>query len=252
LRGQPATKLLAVLVGGIAVLSFGWSATEVVREVSRAPVGHYGSVPPEIRPLGEKSTWLVNWLAANTSKEGRVLFETSKGRIHDGAHMAGYYAASADREFIGGPYPFMFRAGFWDDFAFGEPLGTMSAERFEQLLHLYNVGWIVVHSGAAKRFLSSAPNVVQVGEHDDLRLYRVDGPLNYFLVGSGRVEARAINRLVLSDLDGPEIIVKCHFIPGLSGGSSAKVGPVAVPGALGSFVKVTPVTGARRVELFVQ
>jgi hypothetical protein len=253
LRAQaPTTKLLGVLVGAIAVLSFGWSATEVVREVSRAPVGHYGSVPPETRPLGEKSTWLLEWLAANTSKEGRVLFETSKGRIHDGAHMAGYYAASADREFIGGPYPFMFRAGFWDDFAFGEPLDAMSPDRFDQLVHLYNVGWIVVHSGAAKRFLSSAPNVVQVGEHDDLRLYRVDGPLSYFLAGNGRVEARGINRLVLSDLDGSEIIVKYHFVPGLSGGSSAKVEPVAVPGALGSFTKVTPVSGVRRVELFVQ
>lgn len=250
--GARSRQAAAVVAGGVAALSFGWSGAEVAREVSHAPLGHYGSMPPETRPVGDKSAWLVDWLRANTTTEGRILFETSLGRIHDHAHMAGYYATMADREFIGGPYPFMFRAGFWDDFAFGEPLHAMKAERLAQLLRAYNVGWIVVHSNAAKKYLANAAGVVPVAEREDLRIFRIDGPLDFFASGRGRIEARGINRLVLNDLDGADIVVRYHFVPGLAAvGNTAKVEPIVVPGALGPFVRVTPQPGIRRVELSV-
>ena len=96
---------MALATAAVVGLSFALSIREVVREVSYDPVGRYGSVPPEVRPLGPKSVWLLDWMARKTTAEGRVLFETSKGRIHDGAHIAGYLAVRAGRELIGGPYP---------------------------------------------------------------------------------------------------------------------------------------------------
>ena len=244
-------RALAVGIGGTCALSFGWSAWEVAREVSYAPIGHYGPVPPEVRSLGTKSTWLVNWLSANTTPDGRVLFETSKARIHDRAHMAGYYAITAGREFIGGPYPFMFYAGFWDGFAFGRPLDSMPVAEFQRNLDLYNVGWIVAHTTASQEYLASVPGVALVGEYDDLRAYRVERSLSYFLAGSGRVQERAINRVVLADLKGSEAVLKYHYISQLKADPPTKVEPFRVPGIPQPFVRLTSIA-APRVELSVR
>src|SRR5262249_604514 len=155
---------------------------EVSREVRYAPVGHYGAIPPEVRPLGDKSRWLVEWLKSNTTRDGGILFETSKARVHDGAHMAGYYRINSDREFLGGPYPFTFKADFWDETVFGRPIASVSHDQLRRLLDLYNVGWVVVHSQAAKQYFETAPGISLAAEHEDLRIYRAERSLSYFVV----------------------------------------------------------------------
>jgi hypothetical protein len=244
-------RAAGLALGGICSVSFAWSAAEVAREVSYAPVGHYGAVPPEVRPLGEKSQWLLGWLGANTTAEGRVLFETSMGRIHDRAHMAGYYALTSNREFIGGPYPFMFQASYWDGTPFNKPIESTSRTEFARDLRVYNIGWIVVHTAASKRYLASQPGVVESATHDDLTIFRVEQPLDFFLAGSGRVEARRINRLVLSDLKGEEVVVKYHFVKGLKADPPVTIEPFQVAGAARPFVRLRP-GGVARVELSVQ
>jgi len=244
-------RMLAAAIGVVCATSFGWSAWEVAREISYAPVGHYGPVPPEARNLGPKSKWLLNWLAVNTTSEGRVLFETSKARIHDRAHMAGYYAISADREFIGGPYPFMFSASFWDAFAFGKPIESIPVVEFSRYLDLYNIGWIVAHTTASKQYLGSVPLVVPVEDHEDLRAYRVGRPLSYFLAGSGRILERGINRVVLTDLEGSEVVIKYRYVAGLSADPPTKVEPLWLPDVSRPFVRLSSIAGPR-VELSVR
>ena len=237
--------------GILCASSFGWSAWELAREVSYAPVGHYGPIPPEVRGPGAKSRWLQNWLAENTTPEGRVMFETSRARIHDRAHMAGYYAITSRREFIGGPYPLMFFASYWDGFAFGKPLDLTSVDEFRRLLEIYNIGWIVAHSAKSRQYLSSVPGVVPAGEYDDLSTYRVQQPLSFFIAGSGRIEERGINRVVVADLKDAEVIIKYHYVAGLTADPPARIEQYRLPGIPQPFVRLTDIPGPR-LELSIR
>lgn len=241
-------RIALAAAGALCASSFGWSAWELAREVSYAPVGHYGPIPPEVRGLGAKSRWLIDWLAENTTAEGRVMFETSKARIHDRAHMAGYYAVTSRREFIGGPYALM---SYWDGFAFGKRLDQISVDEFRRLLEIYNIGWIVAHSVQSRQYLSIVPGVVPAGEYDDLRAYRVLQPLSFFIAGSGRIQERGINRVVLADLKGAEVILKYHYVAGLTADPSARIEEYRLPGIPQPFVRLTDIAGPR-VELSIR
>jgi hypothetical protein len=236
-----AGQLPRVIAAGFALVclgSFGFSATETVRELSRSNIGHYGAIPPEVRGVGTKSLWLIAWIKANTTPAGRVLFETSKGRIHDRAHMAGYYAVQTGREFVGGPYPYMLFPSFWDGEAFGRQLPSIPQEEFRRYLQLYNIGWIVTHSEVSHAYLAKLPGVELVATHQDLQIHRVQQPLSYFIAGSGEVEARAIDHLVLKNVKGADVILKYHYVPGLSVAAPARLEPVMLPGIPRPFVRI--------------
>ena len=95
-RSGKSTRLGASASLAAVFLVCGYYLNEVRREVSYEDLGHYGALPPQVAPIGDYSRWIIGWLERETSAEGRVLFETSKGRIYDGARMAGYYAYTSD------------------------------------------------------------------------------------------------------------------------------------------------------------
>jgi len=231
--------------------SFSLAAWELTRELSARPVGHYGQIPPEVRPLGEQSRWITGWLAANTTPDGRVLFETSKARVHENSHMAGYFAVASGREFIGGPYAEMFFAGFTDGMAFGRRLQDMTPSEFTRMLAAYNIGWIVVHSADSRRFLAGVPQVQAVESGHGIQTYKVHQPLSYFLAGSGQVQTRAVNRLVLTGLQGNEAILKYHYVRGLAADPAAIIEPYWVQGIPQPFTRITSITGDR-IELSIK
>ena len=179
-----------------------------------------------------------------------MLFETSKGRIHDHAHMAGYYAIATGREFIGGPYPFMLYPSFWDGEAFGRTMHSIPVEEFRRYLTLYNIGWIIAHTPQSQSFLATVPGVARAGTYQELNAYRVEQPLSYFLVGSGKVRERAINRVVLSDLSGSDAVIKYHYVPGLHADPPTRLAPFWVAGIRRPFVRLSAIAGSR-VELSV-
>jgi hypothetical protein len=230
-------------------LMVAYSANEVRQEVSWTHPAHYGAPPPEVRELGELSRWVLNWLNRDTSEQGRVLFETSEGRIHDGAHMAGYYAHEARREFIGGPYPFANFAGFWEATAFGKPMEQLSRPTFSQYLDVYNVGWILAHSTTAKRYLDNMPGVVPIAGYRELKAYRYDHPLSYFLVGSGKVIEQRTNNLVLDNIIGSEIVVKFHYLPGMKSDPPATILPIQVMDDPNPFIRI--LNPPKQIRLFM-
>jgi hypothetical protein len=244
-RRWAALAALAVIV-----VATSYSLLEVRQEISWTHVGHYGAAPPEIREVGDLSKWVVNWLEKETTPDARVLFETSKARFHDGAHMAGYYAYTAQREFIGGPYPFTNFAGFWDGFVFGKPLSQIPQQAFAQYLDTYNIGWMLVHSGESKTYLDQMPGVVPVAAYKGLKAYRCERRSSYFLRGSGRVDEQAINRIVLSDLDGSEIVIKFHYVPGLRSDPPADIVPIKLMDDPNPFIRI--LNPPKRIRLFMQ
>jgi hypothetical protein len=231
-------RAFAALGVAAAVLVSAILTWEVWREVTPGPQGRYGASPPQVKPLGEYSKWIIQWLERRTAPDARVLFENSLGRMHDNAHMAGYYAYETQREFIGGPYPFMHFASFWDDWIFGKRLSQVDFKELADYVSLYNIGWIVVHSAGAKRYFDAMPGVRLDDEHGSVRAYVIDREHSYFLTGTGRVQKRQHNLLVLTDLSGPEVVLKYHFVPGMTSEPPAQIDGVQKLDDPTAFVRI--------------
>lgn len=238
--GRPQ-QLVAVPLLAIAVTSLGYATWELSREISYRPTGHFGSLPPEVRGVGPRSAWLIEELRKRTTAEGRVLFETSVGRVFDNAHSAGYIARSASREFIGGPYPFMFEAGFWDGFAFGRSLNSMPEDEIRRDLDAFNIGWVVVQSSTARKFFSTKAWAVPISKFDGIEIYKVNRSLSFFWLGAGRVSLRETNKLVLTDLSGSSVVLKYVYVPGLTAKPSGTVRPFYVQGVRQPFIAVSSI-----------
>ena len=171
-----------------------------------------------------------------------MLFETSLARIHDGAHIAGLLARLSGREFIGGPYPYMFFAGFWDGHVFGKPIKEIDGAKFQSYLDLYNVGWVAAHSPESLRYLRALPFLREVTQIGAVHIYTVDRPLSYFLAGKGSINARVKNRVfVLQDLmRGSPIVLKYHYVKGLHAIDESPLTPVYLADDPQPFIKIVP------------
>lgn len=214
-RGVRRTGAVA---GFILAFSIGTILTwELWREVTPGSHGRFGSSPPQVKPLGDDTAWVIDFIKHYTASDARVLFETGMGRPHDHGHLAGYYAYQTKREFVGGPYPTMYFASFWDGSLFGKPIDEITYVQMAEYFKLYNIGQIIVFSDSAKRYFDGMKGVVHFySEHEKLRAYTVDGDYSYFFRGSGRIVTRDHNHLVLTDIIGELVVLKYHYVPGLS------------------------------------
>jgi hypothetical protein len=247
-----AVRMLAIAIAvsaafSIAALAF--FSREVWRELHPGASAYYGVEPPEVRGPGPLTLWAKVQLQQHTDAGARVMFEQSHARIHDGAHMAGYLAAHTDREFIGGAYPYLHFANFWDDTLFGSTSADLTPARLRHYLTLYNVGWVLVHSDHIKHYLAGFSDIVPIAARTPLVLYRVDTPHSFFLQGTGRVVARSINRIDLDDLDGETIVLKYHFVPGLQAWPPAAIDGVLMPGDPQPFIRIKHPAKALRLSV---
>jgi len=243
-------SIMIARIGLVLAMAVGvYAVNEVRREISYSDIGHYGVRPPEVKGLGDYSKWVLNWLERETTSAGRVLFEDSKSRIYDGAHLAGYYAYKTGREFIGGPLPFQHFAGFWDSWLFSKPIEKIDHEDFPKYMDLYNVGWIIAHSDETKHYLEQIPEIIPSDEFGGLKTYRIRRSLSYFIEGEGHILERSHNKLVLSDLSGEVIIIKYHYIPGLRTEPFAKIVPVQFMDDPNPFIEI--LNPPRQIVLFL-
>ena len=227
--------------GGVAVLAIA-IVDEVRREASYAPSGRYGSAPPEVRGLGTKGQAILEWLRSETRPEGRVLFETSLARVHDGGHIVGYLAMQSGREFIGGPYNNFF-AGTRDGWMFGRPLESIDQATFLAYLRLYNIGWIVVHSEKSKRYLAQfAGHVEPANRFEGLQTFVVKQELDFVQEGHASVRTAAYGKLVVDQRGtaGEPIVLKYHYVPGLRAVDGSPVEPVFLMDDPNPFIRVRP------------
>jgi len=235
-RGIIRLALVSAAFGAVAIAFY---LNEVRRELSPGTHGRYGDAPPEVREAGPLTRWALDQLRRETDTGARVMFELSHERVHDGAHIAGYLAVQSEREFIGGAYPYTHFANVWDDWMFGQALNSLPMERFQEYLELYNIGWVLAHSDALKRYLAGAPNVSQVSTKARLSLYRVGINHSFFAQGTGTVVARAVNRIDLAGLQGDVVVLKYHYVPGLRAEPYAKVDGVRLLDDPEPFVRIT-------------
>lgn len=232
--GLAAVPLVALLPLAVLVVR------EDVHEISSIPSGRYGKPPPEVRGLGENNQMLLQWIKDHTSKGGRILFETSLARVHDGAHIAGLLAYLSDREFIGGPYPYLFFAGFWDGHVFGKSIQTIDQAMFQRYLETYNVGWVMAHSSESVAYFNRLPILKFLTKIGPVYVYRVDRSLNYFLDGRGDVEVHDRALVVHVPEVGKPIVLSYHYIPKLNADDGSVITPVYIADDPQPFIKIVP------------
>lgn len=212
-RDHGARTIGVLILGALIAIYFG---REIFREITPGPHGRHGKAPPEISAPPPEVAHLENWIKTNTSPDGRILFETSLGRVHGGGHVAGYLAKTTQREFMGGAYPyFLSQMSCWDKTCFGRPLSTVTPDFFRRAIVTYNVGWIIAHSSELKRFLHGMHGIKMVDDFDGVSIFQVEGSRSFVQVGNGRVVSRDYNRIEFSGVSGPILILRYNWAPGL-------------------------------------
>ncbi|KFB70961.1 MAG: hypothetical protein AW09_003925 [Candidatus Accumulibacter phosphatis] len=223
---RPALRAVATLTAVVSVVPTSYAAYELAREVSYANIGHVGKKPPMIDGVGPYTIWLENWIRENTDGSSRILFEVSLPRVYDGGRITGYLALQTNREFIGGPYPYLHSASFQKGQAFGKALEKLPAELFMAYLDLYNIGWIIVNTPTNTNYIETLPNVQTVASHKEIRIYRVSQTPSYFLKGHGTITNRKFNRVEATDVTGDSIVLKYHYHDQLTILPQARIYPI--------------------------
>jgi len=216
-------------MGLVMVVFLRETGSEVFASADRP---RYAVSPPEVKGQGPLSADLVEFLRSRTDQNARVFFENSLGRVHDRGHMAGLYAWTADREFIGGPYPFTDFASAWDGYAFGRSYEELAPAALAPLLDAYNVRWMLCHSGPCKQAMSALPDVQAVGTWESVTAFERTKAPGFVAEGRARIATRCVNRIDLADVEGPRLVLRYHWVPGLVGWPEVTIEPVElVPGA---------------------
>ncbi|KQW90156.1 hypothetical protein ASC94_20690 [Massilia sp. Root418] len=229
-------KLVLALAGGALLLYVG---REMLREATPGAHGHYGQASHELAGPPQEVLQLEAWLREHTTAEGRILFETSLGRVHGGGHVAGLVALHTGRELIGGAYPFSLPlVSFWDRSAFGKPIADLTPQRLWQGLELYNVGWVAAHSPELRRAVAALPQASAVADIGPVRLYKLNRPLSFAAAGQARIAARAVNRLEVSGASGADLVLRYHWLPGLVASNGARLEPAPSAPGFPPFIRV--------------
>jgi hypothetical protein len=235
-RRSPASRsyiLPAIGACGLLAFLFNLFATEI-----RTTMLLRAGLRPELSAI-------VEWIKNGTPAEGRVLFEESgdeTGFVYDGAYLSSFIPHWTGRELIGGPINLYNDRHHFAEFHSGKflkkDLAMLTDDAIRNYFRLYNIGAVVAFYPASIQRLQSVPGLVTVDRRiGPVYLMRVNQPLSWFIQGEGKVKAR-LNRLELSDLKGKEIVLKYHWIKGLSASPPARIAPVKIYDDPIPFIKI--------------
>ncbi|HOX27523.1 MAG TPA: hypothetical protein PLQ76_00055, partial [bacterium] len=172
---------------------------------------------------------LTEFLKTNSPAGERIMLEDSGWNDSDGAppkygesHFPALLSDITGREFIGGPYPYVFLRHHYADFHDGKFLQKKLSEytdaEMRAALDSYNVGNIVCWSDECKNYFGRRESdFSKTGSFGKFLVYRRNSfTPSPFLVGSGYVFAdhRGIRCYGLEPVNG-KIVLKYHFYEGL-------------------------------------
>jgi hypothetical protein len=188
---------------------------------------------------------IVDWIKRETPAEARLLFEESGDEssfAYDRTYLSSFLPHLTGRQMIGGPINLYNDRHHFAEFHSGQlfkkDAQTLSDEQLRNYLRLYNIGAVVAFHPASLKKLQSIPGLVTVDERiGPIHLMKVHQPLTWFLEGTGDVRA-GFNRLELANLKGREVILKYHWVEGLTASPPAKIVPVNIADDPIPFIKI--------------
>jgi hypothetical protein len=131
------------------------------------------------------------------------------------------------RQLIGGPINLYNDRHHFAEFHSGQmfkrDVRTLTDDELLAYLRLYNIGAIVAFHPVSLRRLQASPGLVTLEQRiGPVHLMKVNQPLSWFMAGEGKINA-GLNRLELSELRGNEVILKYHWVKGLTASPPAKI-----------------------------
>ncbi|MDH3442620.1 MAG: hypothetical protein OEN50_01740, partial [Deltaproteobacteria bacterium] len=223
---------LALIVGGTAFL-FNLAATESLGKMRLRT-----QIRPEISAIAE-------WIKTESPVEGRVLFEESgdeSGFVYDGMYLSSFAAHWSGREFIGGPINLYNDRHHFAEFhtgkLFKKEIHRLGDEDIRNYFRLYNIGAVVAFHPASIQRLKSVAGLVSVHRRiGPVHLMKVNQPMSWFLKGDGKVEA-ALGGVKVTNVKDGEIILKYHWVEGLTGVPAVKMLPVMMQDDPIPFIRI--------------
>jgi len=188
---------------------------------------------------------IVEWIDRETPTNARLLFEESgdeTGFVYDRTYLSSFLPYLTGRQLIGGPINLYNDRHHFAEFhsgkLFQKKAQNISDSELLNYLRLYNIGAVVAFDPMSIQRLQSIPGLVTVEERiGPVHLMKVNQPLSWFLVGEGSVKA-SYNRLELSGLKGNEVVLKYHWVDGLTTVPLTRIEPVQVADDPIPFIKL--------------
>jgi hypothetical protein len=156
---------------------------------------------------------------------GRVMLEDSGvmdreggGQVYALSHLPAQFPRLTGKQFIGGPYPYMFvaqhRVEFHDGKFMGRELEDIPFVRIKEYMDLYDVKWVVSWSRRGRGYFDAYTDYFMprkdVGR---FRIYEVSRSHNAFVKGSGQLSS-AYNRIAVQNVQAEDgvLILKYHWL----------------------------------------
>lgn len=224
---QPGSKLPSLVTAAVVLLFL----------VSVMPFGFF--LKQMSAGLDADTKALAEYLSQNTTSNGRILLEDSGWNDRDSlekgtppryssGHFPSLLADITGKEFIGGPYPYVFLSQHYTDFHDGlflrKPINEYTSDELLYAVELFNIRWITCWSAECNDvFKNSANNFLHLQNMGKFDVYeRTAKTFNIIKGGEGFVRSD-INGLKLFRInpDGESIVLKYQYFETLesSGGN---------------------------------
>lgn len=186
--------------------------------------------------------------------DGRIMIEDSgdmdvsgAGQAYGGAHMVSRFGKTTGREFIGGPYPYVYLkhryASFYDAKVFNKKISDISPGELTENLKLYDVKYIVTWSDESIGYFDRYDGIFRrVDDVDDFVFYEIIGyEPGRFISGSGVIRAD-YGKIIVTDAkpdDSGNLILKYHWPVAFTTLPSLKMEVYNAGGDPVGFIKIT-------------
>lgn len=203
--------------------------------------GYYANkAPAPYRVMTPEIPGLVDWIRANTPENARVLFAGPTVHAYGKGHVA-FLPILTDREMMACDY-YHFMPGHRE---YEYPPGAFhdSEESVFRFLDLYNVSHVITYHPRWIRFFDRRPDVYErvhtFGARTKKNVYRVKRDPDWFLEGSGEVEADVSVWHVRLDDPEQEVVLKYNWAEGLTADPPVTLCPRDVEEGI-RFIAVQP------------
>ncbi len=175
---------------------------------------------------------LEHWIVKDTDGSARIAIETT-GKAGDqplAFAPVSLLAKTINRQWAALPSlesaNILYYAYLYEGQLGPHDLAAMSEEKLDELMELYNIGWVIALSDKTKRVLEKHhDNFELIHENKFYSFFQVLRTHNYFLYGGGKILSRT-NGLELSELAPDEsgrIAISYHYYPCMEANGKTKI-----------------------------
>jgi len=204
--------------------------------------GTHFTRPIAMRHYGPDRAWLEveAWLRKNYKGPGRILVQDYSATE--------YLAWATNYPLIGGLTERAILhadSNLFRHYRDGDLLGEKLKEYFKR----YGVGLVVVSRWTPKlEWRKDQLKIRALMPGSKWRIYEPLEPPSYFLKGKGKIQSQSLNLIQVDEAEGPEVIIKFHWIDSLKCRPNCQATRFPIPEDRAGFIRIK--NPPRRFEIF--